>query len=135
MYINVKGTPMTTSQRRVLIADDEAVIGIIISRVITPLGLTPTIVHDGAAAIAAARRYADELCCALMDIAMPGVDGVEAALVIHQLLPSLPIVLMSGSLAQQLTQQIGPLQLAGVLAKPFTLHELRRLLEQLGLVG
>jgi CheY-like chemotaxis protein len=135
MYFNVEGTPMTTSERKVLIADDEAVIGIIISRIITPLGLTPTIVHDGAAAIAAAQTYAGQLCCAFVDITMPHVGGVEAAQIIHQLLPSLPIVLMSGSLAQQLTQQIGQLELAGVLAKPFTIDELRALLGQLGLVG
>ena len=126
---------MTTSQRRALIADDEAVIGIIISRVITPLGLTPTIVRDGAAAIAAAQAYADQLCCAFVDISMPGVGGIEAAQVIHQLLPNLPIVLMSGSLAPQVTQQIGQLDLAGILAKPFTIDELRALLVQLGLVG
>jgi CheY-like chemotaxis protein len=135
MYINVKGTPMTASQRRVLIADDEVVIGIIISRVIAPLGLTPTIVHDGAAAITAAQTYADELCCAFMDITMPRVGGVEAAQVIHQLLPNLPIVLMSGSLAHQVAQQIGQLQLAGVLSKPFTIDELRALLGQLGLAA
>ena len=124
---------MTMSQQRVLIADDEAVIGRIVSRVIIPLGLTPTIVHDGAQAIAAVREYADQLCCALVDISMPGIGGVEAAQIIQRMLPNLPIVLMSGSLSNQVKQQIDQLQVAGMLPKPFTIDELRALLARLGL--
>src|SRR5262249_15235446 len=119
----------------VLIADDEIVIGKIISRIIASLGLTPTLVHDGAQAIAAASTYGDQLRCAFLDITMPVVDGVEAARAIHQLLPKLPIVLMSGSLPNQVLQQIDHLQLAGILPKPFTIDELRALIVQLGLDG
>ena len=55
----IKGTTMSAPQHRVLIADDEIVIGKIISRIIASLGLTPTLVHDGAQAIAAASTYGD----------------------------------------------------------------------------
>src|SRR6266536_3461385 len=124
---------MPPPHRHVLIADDERDITIILARIMTPLGLIPIVVHNGSDAISAAQTYAQELCLAILDIQMPGVNGVDAAIAISQLLPHVPIVLMSGGIPQNLATRIAQIPLAGMLAKPFRIQEVHLLLVQLGL--
>ena len=125
---------MPAAPRRVLIADDERDIATLLARIMTPLGLTPIVVNNGSDAIIEAQTYAQELCLAILDIQMPGTNGVDAAIAIYQLLPHVPIVLMSGGIPLNLTTRIRQVQLAGMLTKPFSLQEVRILLSQLGLI-
>jgi CheY-like chemotaxis protein len=126
---------MPPAPRTVLIADDERDIGNVLARIMRPLGLTPIVVVNGADAIAAARRHAHELAAAFLDIQMPVMTGIDAAIVIQQLVPHLPIVLMSGGIPAHLASNIPQLSLAGFLQKPFGIDDVRTLLTQLGLTG
>src|SRR6266508_4966065 len=126
---------MPPAPRVVLIADDERDIGVLLTRIMQPLGLAPMVVMTGADAIAAARHYALDLAAAFLDMQMPGMSGVDAAIVLQQLVPQLPIVLMSGGIRAPLASNIGQLSLAGFLQKPFRIDEVRTLLAQLGLAG
>jgi len=65
---------------------------------------------------------------------MPGINGVDAAIAIYQLVPHVPIVLMSGGIPQNLATRIAQIPLAGMLAKPFRIQEVHLLLVQLGLI-
>jgi CheY-like chemotaxis protein len=125
---------MPPAPRTVLIADDEGDIGALLARIMRPLGLTPLVVMNGADAISAAHTHAPELCLAILDIQMPGTNGIDAAIAIYQLIPHVPIVLMSGGIAPNLTTRIGQVPLAGMLAKPFTIQQIQILLNQLGLI-
>ena len=126
---------MPGAPRTVLIADDAIVIGVLLARTLQPLGLTPIVVRNGADAIAAAQRYAPDLAAAFLDIEMPSITGIDAAIAIHRLMPHLPIVLMSAGVPAHLTASVAHLPLAGVLQKPFTIQAVRTLLAQLGLTG
>jgi two-component system cell cycle sensor histidine kinase/response regulator CckA len=81
---------------RILLADDEASVRQVVQRSLEHLGFEVEAVADGRAAIerfaAAPTRYA----VVLMDVTMPGLGGVDAALQIHDLAPDVPVVLMSG---------------------------------------
>src|SRR5215207_7963480 len=107
---------MPTAPRHVLIADDERDIATLLARIMVPLGLTPIVVYNGSDAIISARTYAQELCLAILDIQMPGTNGVDAAIAIYQVLPQVPIVLMSGGIPQNLVARIVHIPLAGMLA-------------------
>jgi DNA-binding NtrC family response regulator len=126
---------MPLAPRTVLVADDDRDIGLLLARIMRPLGLTPIVVVNGLDAITAARQHADELAAAFLDIQMPGIKGVDAAIAIQKLLPQLPIVLMSGAITAHQASNIAQLRLAGFLQKPFRIDEVRRLLAQLGLTG
>jgi two-component system, cell cycle sensor histidine kinase and response regulator CckA len=126
---------MPPAPRVVLIADDERDIGILLARIMRPLGLTPIVVANGADGIDAARHHAHELAAAFLDIQMPGITGIDAAIAIQKLLPQLPIVLMSGGIPAHLASNIAQLSLAGFLQKPFGIDDVRTLLTQLGLTG
>ena len=126
---------MPPAPRHVLIADDEQDIATLLARIMTPLGLIPTVVNNGSDAISAAQTSADELCLAILDIQMPGVNGVDAAIAISQRVPHVPIVLMSGGIPQNLATRITQVPLAAMLAKPFRIQEVHTLLIQLGLIS
>ena len=125
---------MPAAPRHVLIADDERDITTVLARIITPLGLIPIVVHSGSNAITAAQTHAHELCLAILDIQMPGINGVDAAIAIYQLVPHVPIVLMSGGIPQNLATRIAQIPLAGMLAKPFRIQEVNLLLVRIGLI-
>ena len=118
------------SQHLALVADDEAMIQTIVARVVRQLGLVALAVGDGAAAIAAVEAHRGDLACAILDIVMPIVNGVDAAHAIQRIAPDLPIVLMTGAVPAHYAERIERLGLAGMLYKPFplaALHELIRL--------
>jgi two-component system, NtrC family, nitrogen regulation response regulator NtrX len=80
---------------RVLIVDDEAGIRRSLAGILSDEGFEPSAVSDGEEALAAiASDGAPDLV--LLDIAMPGRDGVEILVEIVQRWPGLPVVMMSG---------------------------------------
>ena len=126
---------MPAAPRHVLIADDERDIATLLARILTPLGLIPIVVNNGSDAISAAQIDAHVLCLAILDIQMPGINGVDAAIAIYQLVPHVPIVLMSGGIPPNLATRIAQIPLAAMLTKPFRIQEIHTLLVQLGLIG
>ena len=66
----------------------------------------------------------------MTDYDMPGLNGLELALVVRQTLPHTPIVLMTASGdSEGLQDEICTLELDGYLQKPFSLRQIRDLLE------
>jgi CheY-like chemotaxis protein len=116
------------SRRLALVADDETAIQNIVARVMRQLGLVALPVGDGAAAIAVVEAHRDDLACAILDITMPIVNGVDAAHAIQRIAPDLAIVLMSGAVPAHYANRIERLRLAGMLHKPFSLAALRELI-------
>jgi CheY-like chemotaxis protein len=112
----------------VLVADDETPIQYLIMRVIGQLGLVALLVADGAAAVEAVQAHGGNLACAILDVQMPIVNGVDAAHAIQQIAPDLAIVLMSGAIPAGYVDRIKQLRLTGVLPKPFPLAALQELI-------
>jgi CheY-like chemotaxis protein len=122
---------MTAPDVCVLIADDELMIVTIMGRIITSMGLTAITVADGARAIETASALQSCLVCAILDVAMPGTDGVAAAEAIRQSFPELPIILMSGSIPSALIQRSTQIPHVAFLQKPFTIREVKSILTPL----
>ena len=112
-----------------LVADDDAGISHLVAEVTRRVGLGAVVASDGAAAVRLAAEHKLRLCCAILDVHMPRLGGIEAAQQIRQLAPDLPIVLMSAAFPRDYERRIAPLQIAQVLPKPFHLSEL------IGLIG
>jgi DNA-binding NtrC family response regulator len=109
----------------VLIADDEPSILKLTGTIITRMGLTPLTATDGAAAIKAIEDHHAHICCVILDIMMPIMNGVDAALAIQQIAPNIPIIIMSGSGMRDYPKSIKDLRLADTLTKPFTVDHFR----------
>ena len=83
----VLGAARSTERIRVLVADDEVLIRGAVEALLAleeDLEVLPG-VSDGIAAVAAAQEHRPDVC--LLDLEMPGLDGVEAA---RQILRSVP---------------------------------------------
>ena len=80
---------------KILIADDEQMIARMWKVIFRQLGFQVAVCFDGRQAITKARAWHPDLF--VTDMQMPRVDGVEAALRVHKLLPGCAIVILSAS--------------------------------------
>ncbi len=109
----------------ILIAEDEEPLRAFVSRGLQLDGHMIDAAQDGAAALdmlMAAGAHYDLL---LTDIRMPMMDGIELALAASRERPAMPILLMTGFADQRERARNLEALIRDVLAKPFTLAELR----------
>jgi CheY-like chemotaxis protein len=80
---------------RVLVVDDDDVIGILVRRILSREGVEVVVTDDGAAGVRAAAEIAPQLI--LVDSTMPGMTGAEVveALAANPATAAIPVVVMS----------------------------------------
>lgn len=122
--------------QQILVVDDESMVRRFASRILTEGGYGVVEAGDGAEALDLVVRENVSLDLVLTDIMMPRLSGVELLEHLSVVAPGLPVVLMSGFSAGDLTTR-GISVPCGLLAKPFPpdrlLDEVRRCLKQQGL--
>jgi two-component system, cell cycle sensor histidine kinase and response regulator CckA len=122
--------PPMTSPPHILVADDDGSLRVLLRHTLTRAGLTPVLVRDGAAAVAAVQQHGTTFACALLDLELPQLDGIATARALRQLAPNLPIIIMTGRVLRDTALNNGQLQSVAVLAKPFSIATLLAALEQ-----
>jgi CheY-like chemotaxis protein len=88
------------------------------------MGFEVLAVGDGASAVELVKRNPGPLAGVLLDLTMPGMDGAATLLALRKQHPKLKAVLMSGYDQQDVLSRYDDLQIAGFLAKPFTVESL-----------
>ena len=122
-------TSTQISKRRVLVADDNAMLRRALQIVLQLWGFEVTLAEDGAAALRAARGH--DHAAILMDIRMPEMDGLEVARQIRADPSSSSVLLLALSGAGELEDRSAALA-AGFdhhLIKPVDPELLRKLLD------
>jgi CheY-like chemotaxis protein len=84
---------------RILVIDDDQAVRTAISLVLEREGFEVEIVGDGRAGVAAMAKAGFDIV--IVDLFMPGMDGLETIKAFNQTAPSVPIIAMSGILARQ----------------------------------
>lgn len=79
---------------KILVADDDQVLADSIGEILRRVGLLVAIEYCGTDAVSSARFFRPSVL--LVDIVMPGLNGVEAAIRIRRFLPSCRVLLHTG---------------------------------------
>jgi two-component system response regulator MprA len=106
----------------VLVADDNDVAQRLCKRVLEKAGYSVLIAADGLQAVEVA--FTKHPSMILMDVAMPGIDGLEAMRRIKAEMPSMPIVIASAHSMASDRERFLAAGADNVLSKPFRLSDL-----------
>jgi DNA-binding response OmpR family regulator len=79
---------------RVLVVDDERVIADTLATILTRSGYGARAAYSGEMALEMARNFHPDML--ITDVAMPGINGIEAAIKVREFLPRCKVLLFSG---------------------------------------
>ena len=119
--------------KNILLAEDHQLSSIIVTRVLTPLGLNVELAKDGTQALTLFKKSeAGYYNMILMDIQMPGLNGLQASREIrncsHPDAKSIPIVAMSASVFPKDKEESREAGMYEHLAKPIEVGKLKQVL-------
>jgi AmiR/NasT family two-component response regulator len=107
---------------RVIIADDESIIRLDLREMLESLGyLVVGEVGDGTSAVNLARELKPDIV--IMDIKMPGLDGIDVAKILTEEKIA-PVLLLTAYSQRELVQRAKEAGVAGYLVKPFREQDL-----------
>ncbi len=111
-------TQAATATKKVLVIDDDPVVGKSFDRVLSPKGYAVISAADGAEALdKLAKEHYDVV---FTDIKMPGMDGLEVAKRIKGTNPWMPVVIVTGYGTEANEMQARQLGVSHFLHKPLT---------------
>src|SRR6187200_230847 len=110
---------------RVLIADDEESMRMLVARAIALDGHTTVTAEDGAEALEILTRENGAFDLLLTDIQMPVMDGIALALAAARDFPNLTILLMTGFTDQRERASNLNALVHDVITKPFAVADIR----------
>jgi CheY-like chemotaxis protein len=126
--MNAASGPSNPHHQTILVVDDEEAIRAVLMRLLSHMGYAVLVAPDGQSALEMVRSNAIQIDCVMLDVAMPGMSGVDAARAIHTVAVHMPLVMMSGHAAPWLTAWELDVPVVGFLQKPFAYEELRHIL-------
>jgi two-component system, response regulator YesN len=111
---------------RVLVADDEEIERRALERILSsegPTGIEILEAANGAEAVEAAASAGGALDAAFLDIRMPGIDGIEAARRLREMMPGLPIIFLTAHDSFEYARSALRLRVEDFLLKPASAAE------------
>ena len=108
--------------RTILVVDDEEAIRRTVSDILSDEGYRPFAAEDGPSALSAVDRASPDLV--LLDVAMPGRDGIDVLSELRARYPGIPVVMMSGHSTVETAVRATKLGAHDFLEKPLTYDKL-----------
>lgn len=119
------------SAKTILVVDDAAMIRLLSQEALELSGYRVLTADSGAAALALFQEHHHEIGCVLLDLSMPGMNGIQTFEALQQIRPGTKVLLVSGYHPDALRLQYGEKGFRGFLKKPFQLSVLRDEVERL----
>jgi len=114
----------------VLVVDDEEPVRKIAQRMGQRLGFEVLTANDADAGIALLRTHAATVACAVLDLTMPTMDGIECLRAMRAIQPNLPAVLASGFAVTTIEARHADAGFTAFLQKPFTMEQFAAVIRQ-----
>lgn len=107
---------------RILVAEDERTIALVVSRSLASLGCEVVVVHDGLEALRRGRE--EEFDLAILDQMMPGMVGMEVLRTWQEEGRPIPVIMLSAMTDEE--EVVRGLELGAIdyVRKPFSVREL-----------
>jgi CheY-like chemotaxis protein len=118
-------------RRRVLLVDDDELIQELMVTMLEILGYDAVLASDGPTALQLYSRQPGEIGLVILDMQMPGMDGLEVFRRLKKMDSSVSVVICSGFAEERKIQQACREGAVGFLAKPFSITDLERKLTSL----
>lgn len=112
----------------VLVVDDDEGMRVVTAQMLRRLDYNVVVAEDGPTALSYLQHKDDFFIAAIVDLVMPGMSGKTLIGHIQAVRPDLPIILMSGYSAEEISKQHIP-GFQAFLQKPFMRHTLAATLE------
>lgn len=106
------------AQRQICIVDDDPVLRGLLSDLLMPLGFRVLEAHDGESCLALVEQAQPDLF--LLDISMPGMDGLTLASELRRTGHQVPILMLSADVQEQRRQPAGEAVYDDYLVKPIS---------------
>src|SRR2546421_10628142 len=125
-------SPIVRRPPRILVADDDPVIRLLMTAIIEKEGYTPVVVEDGREAYRVLQSDSD-FKAAIFDMMMPHLEGVEIIrhMRTEKRLMRIPVMLITSERDHRLMAESFAVGAAVFLPKPFTTGQLRLMLRML----
>jgi len=109
--------------KRLLIVDDQQGIRLLLNEVLKKEGYVTYLAANGLEAL----KYADEqdMDCVLLDMKIPGMDGIEILRRLKEKFPKLPVFMMTAYGELDVVQEALNLGAIRYFTKPFDIFEVR----------
>jgi len=120
-------TPDLESPRKILLVDDETDFVHTLSERLSTRDLHSEIVYDGEQALACVREDPPEVM--VLDLKMPGIDGIEVLRQVKQERPEIEIIILTGHGSDREEQLAAQLGAFAYLRKPVDVDELSRTMQ------
>ncbi len=120
-------TPITTIPKRILIMDDEILVASVLQDVLKHQGYAVELASGGEAGLMALRRERADLV--LLDINMPGMNGLEVLKHVTEQYPDVPVVMVTAITDDTALSTAMRDGAYAWLAKPFDIAELGQVVD------
>lgn len=108
---------------QLLIVDDEQGIRLLLKEVFKKENISTALAADGQEAITLATQQSFQ--CALVDMRMPGMSGLETLKALKVLDPQLPVIMMTAYGERDVIAEAQQIGIAGYFTKPFSIFDVR----------
>ncbi|MET3575772.1 response regulator [Bhargavaea ullalensis] len=115
--------------KRILVVDDQNGIRLLLAEVFRREGHETVLAKNGFEALERLRETEPD--CVLLDMKMPGMDGIEVLKEIKAAAPATPVLMMTAYGEQEQIDAAKELGAADYFTKPFDIHELRTAVNEL----
>ena len=123
-----EGQELSYNQREtVLVVDDEPAVVTMCEHALKRRGYRILAAHGAEEALR--RSQGGEFRVALIDIMMPGMNGIELARILSRQNPDTKVIFMSGYSPTEISQLVGDYRHFGFIWKPFRLESLFHMVE------
>jgi two-component system cell cycle sensor histidine kinase/response regulator CckA len=129
--VAIKSTDFPGGTESLLVVDDEAPLRMLLEAALSRKGYRITSASDGLDAIEKLADRNQDFSAVLLDLNMPGANGVEVMRVIRATRPDIKVLVLTGHLTPQARTEFERLGQKHFVKKPYTLDELGRNLRSL----